>query len=220
VQTMTKLQEFGDRLKYAREQAKLTQTQLAGRVGIVQSVIANIENGRNESSRHLVKIAEVLGVEPLWLNEGRGPRTLESNNSSEHLSTYPKRINVAGSSQLADCAWTQIIAGENDGYIEYPARIGGAYAIRCQGDGLRPRILDGELLIVVPNKLRSVNPGDQVVLTADEGVMVCLYLYTRNEKMHFASVTDRYPLFSLHSSDIRSMDVLVAIFSDFFWFQG
>ena len=63
-----------DRLKEARADRGLSQAALAKALGLGQTTIASIENGRNQSSGALVQIAEYLGVSPTWLAEGAGPK--------------------------------------------------------------------------------------------------------------------------------------------------
>lgn len=64
--------ELKDRLKYARKRANLTQSELAERAGIKQASVSEIERGLSRTSGYLVKIAQVCGVDPLWLAEGAG----------------------------------------------------------------------------------------------------------------------------------------------------
>lgn len=64
--------ELKDRLKHARRLKGLTQTELAERAGIAQASISEIERGLSRTSGHLVKIAQICGVDPLWLAEGAG----------------------------------------------------------------------------------------------------------------------------------------------------
>lgn len=55
--------EFSERLKELRKQAHLTQVELAGRLGIVQSSYADWERGKKKPTQdNLVKIAQVLNV--------------------------------------------------------------------------------------------------------------------------------------------------------------
>jgi transcriptional regulator with XRE-family HTH domain len=59
---------FGAKLRRAREDAHLTQKQLADRVDLPRTSITNIEGGRQRIALHqLVQFAEALGVEPLEL---------------------------------------------------------------------------------------------------------------------------------------------------------
>uniref|UniRef100_UPI0035A24357 XRE family transcriptional regulator n=1 Tax=Metapseudomonas otitidis TaxID=319939 RepID=UPI0035A24357 len=61
-----------DRVKQARTFAGLTQEELAKLVGVSQPVISQLERGENLQSVHLLKIAEVCGVDPIWLSSGQG----------------------------------------------------------------------------------------------------------------------------------------------------
>jgi transcriptional regulator with XRE-family HTH domain len=60
------------RLRYAREQAGLSQSSLARQVGIKPQAIQFIEAGNVRRPRNLVEIAAVLGVAPEWLLLGKG----------------------------------------------------------------------------------------------------------------------------------------------------
>lgn len=70
--TYMKLQ---DRIKLAREKAKLTQKELADRVGIRPQAVSQWESGDTKSLRgpSLARAAEALDVSPLWLSDGEGP---------------------------------------------------------------------------------------------------------------------------------------------------
>ncbi|AMW64499.1 transcription repressor (endogenous virus) [Pseudomonas phage phiAH14a] len=62
--------ELKDRLKQARKHAGLTQAELAERAGIKQASISEIERGLTRSSSHLVRLAQICNVDPVWLSEG------------------------------------------------------------------------------------------------------------------------------------------------------
>lgn len=60
--------EFGTLVKKARKDAKLSQEQLADRVGVARTSITNIEVGRQHTPLHMVaRIAGILGVDPAAL---------------------------------------------------------------------------------------------------------------------------------------------------------
>jgi phage repressor protein C with HTH and peptisase S24 domain len=84
--------ELKDRLKRARKNAGLTQVELAERAGIKQASVSEIERGLTRTSGHLIKLAQICGVDPVWLADGTGtpegnrpphagfsPSTIESN---------------------------------------------------------------------------------------------------------------------------------------------
>lgn len=64
--------KYQDRVKLARRHARLTQGELADRVGIKQASISDLERGKSAASTHSTKIAHACGVNPLWLSEGIG----------------------------------------------------------------------------------------------------------------------------------------------------
>ena len=70
---------IGKRIKEAREEAGLTQEELAKAAGVAQSTIGGLESERNPGSSRTAEIAAVLGVEPLWLAAGKGEKR------SDHL---------------------------------------------------------------------------------------------------------------------------------------
>ncbi len=64
--------DFGELLKNARKEKNLSQQELAKRVGMPQSHISNIENGRVDlQTSSLVEIARILDLELMLV-----PRTL------------------------------------------------------------------------------------------------------------------------------------------------
>lgn len=79
---------FGDRLAAAREALDLTQGQLAKRLGVKKSTIANWEDDRAEPrSNRLQMLAGVLNVSLIWLMTGEGDgvalETVEDNATAE-----------------------------------------------------------------------------------------------------------------------------------------
>ncbi len=75
---------LGDRLKKAREQAGLTQEELAGLIGVSRTAIARYELGEIEPKvRNLISIAEKLSVSTDYL---LGVKLNQSNDDNLGLS--------------------------------------------------------------------------------------------------------------------------------------
>jgi transcriptional regulator with XRE-family HTH domain len=66
------MKTLGVRLKKAREDAHLSQTQLARLVNLSQQTISKIESGRARGIMHLLSLAKVLRVNADWLASGTG----------------------------------------------------------------------------------------------------------------------------------------------------
>ncbi|MBU9618102.1 helix-turn-helix domain-containing protein [Burkholderia multivorans] len=69
------LNTYGKRLRAARKGARLTQKQLADKVGLKQATISELENDEYDGSAKTAALADVLGVNALWLAEGKGDQT-------------------------------------------------------------------------------------------------------------------------------------------------
>lgn len=70
---MTAAQQFGANLARAREKQRLSQSQLARKVEVVDNYISRIETGRAEPSfRLILALAEQLDVPPAELFHGIG----------------------------------------------------------------------------------------------------------------------------------------------------
>lgn len=66
-------------VRWAREKAGLTQTQLAERTGIARTLIVEIEAGtRNATPANLIKIAAALNCPVVFLERSRVPQTTET----------------------------------------------------------------------------------------------------------------------------------------------
>lgn len=63
-----------DRIKLAREEARLTQKELADRVGIKPQAVSQWESGETKSLRgpSLARAADALNVNALWLSNSEG----------------------------------------------------------------------------------------------------------------------------------------------------
>lgn len=72
------LDTYGQRLKSARQAAKLTQEQLALKAGLRQGTISELENDNYAGSSKTAELAEALGIDALWLAQGIGDRVVGS----------------------------------------------------------------------------------------------------------------------------------------------
>lgn len=65
---------FSERLKEAMKEGNVSQGELARRIGISQPAVWRMVNGSSKTSKKLVQIAKYLGVEPEWLESGKGKK--------------------------------------------------------------------------------------------------------------------------------------------------
>lgn len=78
------LLSLADRIRQARTQCAFTQAELARRVGVQRSAVAQWERHRHStapSAEHLIRIATVTSVYFEWLATGRGARRIGASES-------------------------------------------------------------------------------------------------------------------------------------------
>lgn len=185
--------ELRDRIKTARKQAGLTQKQLADRLHIKQTTISDLETGKQKSSTFIASLADVLGVRARWLEDGNGPMQI-----SRSVDKVP----------LLD--WTQVID-----YLKKPESIrtedikewvtpgttagSSTFALRVQGDTMRPLFPPGMILIVDPDT--HPNP-DNYVIASDADTITFKQLIQDGPDFYLRPESDRYPVKPLGDAEI------------------
>lgn len=106
--------QLKDRIKRARKFAKLSQKDLAHRIGITQPSLSELETGKSLSTSYIASIARACGVDAFWLESGRGEMlnplesafkvsdvkggyslNSEENTTDPRLLTYPGMMPIA-----------------------------------------------------------------------------------------------------------------------------
>ncbi|MDD0974949.1 helix-turn-helix domain-containing protein [Pseudomonas fontis] len=185
--------ELKDRLKQARKHAQLTQVELAERAGIKQASVSEIERGLTRTSGHLVKLATICGVDPVWLSEGTGDMQGVDESNVEQgppIISPTRRIEIVGTAQLGnDGYWVGLDVAE--GWVDTWSRDEDAYALRLKGDSMAPAIRSGWIAVCEPN--HRLVPGEYVMVTTTDGQsMVKELLFENEEGVNLASVNSAY----------------------------
>jgi len=182
---------FGDRLKLARKQKKLTQAQLGKLLRVVDSTISNWEKGITEPSLATIsKIANVLGVRINQLVEN----SEESQNTHQYnaLSITTKKMPLLG--EIA--AGTPIFADENFGaYVEAGNDIRCDFCLKVKGDSMiNARIFDGDIVFI--RQQSDVDDGQiAVVIVDDEATLKRVYRYYNQDGCYRLELRAENPLF-------------------------
>lgn len=191
---------IAERLKSAREEAELTQPQLASRAGVSAGTIGNIESGARKNPRELLAIAKAVGVHPQWLRDGVGPRRVGDSKRAgdskstgepdvEHIGPAPTQrlVAVIGRAQLGENGYYDLVPAGSDGYVEAVSGDPDAYVLRVVGDSMFPAIRNGWYVLVEPN--RAPHPTDYVAVAAKDGrKMVKEFLYQTETEIGLQSV--------------------------------
>ncbi|EIC13640.1 LexA family transcriptional regulator [Kingella kingae] len=150
---MNTLQE---RLIYAREQKKMSQTALGKAIGKSQSAIAALETGRNKSTTHIAKIANVLDVSAIWLETGVGEmQVTQKQPSLPNVSEMPTPLySVPVISWVQAGSWQPVELFDDDDleYIVCRTKLGkDGYALRVRGDSMQPEFTEGDIIVIDPH---------------------------------------------------------------------
>lgn len=108
-----------ERLKYAREQLNMSQSEVAEAVGMKQPSYYQLESGKTQRSRYINEIANVLKVDVDWLIYGKGKATKDSEANQADLLAEGAVILIGGSTNypLVKIPYLDIKASCGPGYI-------------------------------------------------------------------------------------------------------
>lgn len=220
---------YGQRLRSARKQKGWTQGDLERESGVKQGSISKIERGDQDSSAHDIELATALDINPVWLKNGDSKYApawllVPQDGISELAKTLDeslRRVPIVGNAQLGDNGyWCDMNypEGAGDGYIKFPTEDEDAYAVRCVGDSMRPRIKHGEFVIIEPHS--RIMPGEEVLIKAIDGrVMIKTYLYERDGHIYFQSINENHPSISILKEDIDAMHYVAAVIKSSRWIK-
>lgn len=214
---------LADRVILVRKQAGLTQAELANRIGLSQTAVHKLEQGRSASSRRTVAIAMACNVDPIWLQTGQGDmikglRTIPraSDMDSPLLPALSSRIPLI-SWELA-ATWLEqegapLGHSEVESWVQATRRVSAqTFAVRVSGDSMRPEFSEDDIIIVDPN----VTPDQKrFVLARTESGHVTLKQYMVDGGQRFLKpLNPRYPLLAM-TPEIRIIGSVVTKIKDY-----
>lgn len=110
-----------ERLKYAREQLNMSQSEVAEAVGMKQPSYYQLESGKTQRSRYINEIANALKVDVDWLVYGKGKATKDSEaNQADLLAEAEGAVILIGGSTkypLVKIPYLDIKASCGPGYV-------------------------------------------------------------------------------------------------------
>lgn len=190
------------------------QSVFIAETGTNQGELSALLSGRRTfGERKARKIEKLATVEEGWLDrhEDIPPEKIPvTSEAHARISVIP----IVGSAKLGDqenyFVDLEYPVGNGDGGILFSTQDKNAYALRCIGDSMAPRIKHGEFVIVEPNK--QYLPGDEVVVKDKNGrVMVKTYKYSRDGMSYFESINQVYGSFGILNSEIEKIHYIAGI---------
>lgn len=154
--------EFGQRLKTARKAAKLTQAELAKKVGIGQSTIAELEKTGNGSS-HVPAMAAALKCSALWLATGEGAMNDGFDANAKPVPLGMRPYPVISCVQAGMLKEINVPYGPGDGFdVEFgdDDTSKWSFFLEIEGDSMLPEFRPGDRVLIDPEV--TPRPGDFV----------------------------------------------------------
>jgi repressor LexA len=194
-------------IKNLRSKSKLTQMDLAKKLGVSRSAINMWEQGERKPSIPVLKdMAELFGIELMDLlkyiiDENKGEKNKQDNHVKEATPPYSVAEYFIADSTVKIPIVGQISCGtgglafeEIEGYEDTPASWlnGGEYFyLRAKGDSMtNARIYDGDLVLI--RSQPEVEDGEiAAVLINDEAVLK--RVYKREDTLILQSENPQYP---------------------------
>lgn len=230
--TMTLQERFNlARTRWEEKHSKqFVQAELVRYTGASKGTVSQWFTGNTQaiSYEYLVPAARYFDVSIEWLGSGKGamePQAIKQDQKmygdAEEAPTLGefRKHPVVGAAQLGDNGYfaeLEYPVGHGDGYVMYPSRDPEAYAVRCKGDSMKPRIKSGEFVILEPN--HPVVNGDDVLVRSVEGrVMVKELLYIRDGIVHLGSINEAHPKITIPETEIAAMHFVSGIVKSALW---
>ncbi|MFM0218250.1 S24 family peptidase [Paraburkholderia caledonica] len=215
------------RLRQALGHSQVKPAELAAVAGVGVETAAHWLGGIGPdiSLAQAVAIQNTYGVNSVWLLKGKGEPgvAIRYADAYEPITDLKWRgVPVLGFAQLGDNGHFVDIeypVGYGDGFVAAPTQDKDAYALRCVGDSMRPRIKDREFVVVEPNHV--VEPGDEVLVKSKDGrVMVKEFLYERHGRVHLISVNETHAPIAIDKDNIEKMHYVGWIAKPSAWRPG
>ena len=156
--------------------------------------------------------SDVVGPDHWGLS--KWPDASDGSNVEDGPNLLPFRmVPIVGTVQGGDDGFlleTEFPVGYGDGSVDFQTRQPNAYALRVRGDSMRPRIKNGEFIIVDPG--REVNPGDDVVVCLKDGRrMVKELLYVRDGDVTLGSINNGHGNVTARQDQIEKIHYVAAV---------
>lgn len=158
---------FGERLKKARKEKKLTQKELASQIGAAHNSISNWENDQNMPDPDTIQhLCWALDVQPNYFF-GADSQPLPPN-----IMSIPKmkKWKVLGGTACGEPIFREL----DDESVLAPADIDADFVFRCVGDSMiNARIFDGDIVFVKSGPVEDGQIG--VVRIGEEYTLKRIY---------------------------------------------
>jgi phage repressor protein C with HTH and peptisase S24 domain len=192
---------LANRINAVRLELGLTKSDVWKSAGLSSGAYSHWMNGGSLKGENLIKVANILRVNPVWLETGKGPR--EPLSQLQNLPGYaPVNIDKLamvpvvgkGMGGLPDRMFTDEgrAVGGFDEYAEVISTDPNAFVVRVDGNSMYPKYANGDYALVEPGTEPELE--DEVLIKINTGEVMLKRLMSRRGGIHLASYNEAQTL--------------------------
>lgn len=215
---------IGERLRQARKERGLSQSELARRAGVSQSTVASAETGRAELSKHLYLFADILGVNHRWLMAGteamspavfpEGSMLRNNEDASDPSSQDPIMLIKQSSATVGPdgtVKWEEVQAPSLV-FSRQALRISGSSPADCKhlevsDDSMAPMLFEGNTM-VIDTSLTKPREGRIYVVAFESEILVRQVFKQPGGGLVLHALNPRYPDKTLAREHLSQLHIL------------
>jgi SOS-response transcriptional repressor LexA len=148
---------LGERLKIARLEANISQTELAKDIGVSQAAVAALEKRNSKTCGYTAQIAKTLNVRVEWLATGKGE--MRGEDPELNVVNFPV---IAWASVFRD----RIVESHVPFYGNVGMNVDEGFGVQVTGISMEPEFSDGDTVII--NTTQKPKHNDFVIANVNE----------------------------------------------------
>ena len=194
---------IGSRIELVRIELGFKKTQIWKAAGLTSGAYSQWMNGGDLSGENLIKVADVLGVSPQWLVDGKGEKYVQNVATTTNVFELPPNSYIANASKLShvpvygkgmgglpDRMFTDEdrLTNGHDEYGEVYSSDKNAFITKVEGNSMFPRYRNKGYALVEPNTEPEIE--DDVLVKTKSGEVMLKRLISRRGGIVLASYND------------------------------
>lgn len=192
--TLEPMDTFGFRLKLARKEAKLSQSDVQRKIGIKQGTLSELENDLTLKSTYTIALADLYDVDATWLATGRGNKTSSHRPANSYKVNTDRRhyppVYGKAMGGLPDCLYTdedRLING-HDQFGEIYSSDEKSFIVKIEGNSMFPKYFHGGYALVEPGT--TIDIEDELLIKLNTGQVLLKKLVSRRGGVVLGSYND------------------------------
>lgn len=199
---------LGERIKYALSRAGMKQVELARRVGVKQQTISYLCKTNSAQSQYVVRIAEALGVNPRWLQDGVGdPHDTSVRIEVSGVEIRLKSLPLVRDSEVSLWVEAGEISSQRVDFVTDRDTGKRAFAIEIRDDSMSPVLALGDRIAIDPEC--KPRPGDIVCALSAGAVLIRRYREQSGGRFELVPANPDWPSASSQDANVRIVGVMV-----------